>query len=145
MPPIYVETDNKKEKLYNAHLAGAALASKLEGRIEAMTKKAVDDQAGFTTSKTEGAKGYFIRFKLTKFEASGGSTKCVLLGEIERYPKSGTKSGAKGAEMVNLGKWEGTAEASGTSEGSAMQCVEAIMEAKLPKAFPAMTADMKKR
>jgi hypothetical protein len=142
--PIYVETDNTKkgEKLFDASMSGSA-ATAAEAKMQKMVKDAMDKEAGFTTTKTQDAKGYFVRLKISKFEANG-STKCTISGSIERYPKTMTKSRGAGAEMVTTG-WSGSAEASGTSVGSVVNCVEAITESMLPKGITAMKNDMIKR
>lgn len=141
--PIYVETNSTtKDKLFDASMAGKA-APKAEAKMVKMVKEAVDGAAGFTTAKTDDAKGYFVRLKISKFEAKVG-TKCTISGSIERYPKSVTKSRGAGAEMVTTG-WSGSAEATGTSEQSVVDCVEAITESMLPKGITAMKADMLKR
>jgi hypothetical protein len=46
--------------------------------------------------------------------------------------------------MVSLG-WGGSATASGTSDDSTLQCVEAIGESMMKKALPIMINDMPKR
>lgn len=142
--PIYVETDNKNkaDKLFDASMAGSA-ATQAEAKMEKMVKDAVDAEAGFTSTKTKDAKGYFVHLKISKFEAKG-STKCTISGSIERYPKTATKSRGAGAEMVTTG-WSGSAEATGTSAQSVVNCVEAITESMLPKGIAAMKNDMLRR
>lgn len=139
--PIYVETDPKLN-LYSAKMAGSAAAA-AEAKMAKMVKDAVDNAAGYTSAKTADAKGYFVRLKIAKLEQNG-STKCTVSGEIERYPKTMTKTKGKGAEMVTTG-WSSSAEATGTGQGSIIQCVEATVEAMLPKGFQAMDTDMKRR
>ncbi len=143
--PIYVETDNsdKKDKLFDASVAGTT-AAKAEAKMQKMVRDAVDAAAGFTTAKTDGIRGYFVRLKVSKLDTKGHSTKCSISGSIERYPKTATKSRGAGSEMVTTG-WSGSAEATGTSEQSIMDCVEAITEGMLPKGIKAMTDDMRKR
>ena len=141
--PIYVETNSTaKDKLFDASMSGNA-APKAEAKMQKMVKEAVDGAAGFTTAKTDGAKGYYVRLKISKFEAKG-STKCTISGSIERYPKTVTKSRGAGAEMVTTG-WSGSAEATGTSDQSVVDCVEAITESMLPKGIAAMKTDMLRR
>jgi hypothetical protein len=141
--PIYVETNStNKDKLFDASMAGTA-ATKAETKMQKMVKDAVENAAGFTTAKTDDAKGYYVRLKISKFEVNG-STKCTISGSIERYPKSVTKSRGAGSEMVTTA-WSGSAEASGHSDQSVVDCVEAITESMLPKGITAMKADMLKR
>jgi len=144
MPPIYVETDNSnaKAKLYDASKAGQA-ATKAEGKIQAVVKKILDKDPGFTTIKSNGAKGYVVKLKLSKLEVENYKTKCTLTGEIVRYPKAPSNKG-KGDEMVSLG-WHGSATADGTSEGSLVDCVEAIAEGMMPAGIKAMNTDFLRR
>lgn len=141
--PIYVETDNsnKSDKLYDASKAGNA-AAKAEAKMAKMVKDAIDAEAGFTTAKTKDAKGYYVRLKISKFEVNG-DTKCTISGSIERFPKTVSKKGS-GAEMVTTA-WSGSATASGHSDQSVIDCVEAITESMLPKGIGAMKTDMLRR
>ena len=145
MPAIFVDTDNSnpKEKLYNGVKAGQS-AAKVEDKMQAVVKKIIDKAAGFTTTKFNNAKGYVIRLEISKLEVANHKTKCTLSGSIVRYPKGVTKKGAKGDEMLSLG-WGGSATADGTSEGSLLDCVEAVAESMVPKSLPVMTADYPKR
>src|SRR5262245_45446172 len=126
--PIFVETDNSKEKLYDGSKAGQA-ATKVQDKMKSMVKKAIDDAPGFTTTKSgNGDKGYIIRLEIKKLDQSGHDTTCTLSGAILLYPKSFTKIKGKADEMMSVG-WHSTATASGTNEGSILQCVEATAEA----------------
>jgi hypothetical protein len=146
MPPIFVDIDNSnpKAKLYNGSKAGQS-AAKAEAKMQAVVKKAVDKAAGFTTTKSDGAKGYIIRIEITKIDVANHETKCTLSGSIVRYPRTMTKSRGKGEEMVNTGNWGNTATASGTSEGSLLDCVEAVAESMMKSGVPAMSTDFLKR
>jgi hypothetical protein len=143
--PIFVDTDNSnpKDKLYNASIAGQS-ATKAESKMQGVVKTALEKAPGFTTTKGPGAKGYTIRLKIAKVETEGHQTKCTLSGSIVQYPKGVTKSGAKGDEMLSVG-WGGSATASGTSEGSLLDCVEAVAESMMKKGVPVMSADFLKR
>jgi hypothetical protein len=144
MPPIFVDTAHgPKNKLYDGSKAGTA-AERVEGKMQEMVKAAIDGAAGFTTNSKESTKGYVILLKISKLDKGGGETKCSLEGEIIRYPKIQTMKRGKGSEMVSLG-WGGSATASGTSDGSVLQCVEAIAESMMKKAIPTMSNDMPKR
>lgn len=139
--PIYVETDQKQYKLFDAKLAGE-VAAQAETKMQEMVKNAADKAAGFTTAKDQNSKGYFVRLKLSKVEKVGGDTKCEINGELVRYPKEVTKSHGSGAAMVST-SWYGKAQASGRD--AIMMCVEAIVEKMLPNGFTAMSSDMLKR
>jgi hypothetical protein len=113
--------------------------------MQATVKKILDKTAGFTTTKIANAKGYTIRMEVSKLDVGGGSTKCSLSGSIVRYPKGVTMKGGKGDEMLSLG-WSGSGEASGTSEGSLLDCVEAVAESMMTKnGIPTMNNDFLKR
>jgi hypothetical protein len=145
MPLIFVDTDNSdpKDKLYNGLKAGQS-AAKAEGKMQAVVKRIIDKAPGFTITKFANAKGYAIRLEISKLEVADHKTKCSLSGSIVRYPKGVTKKGAKGDEMLSTG-WGGSATADGTSEGSLLDCVEAITESMLAKGIPVMSADYPKR
>lgn len=145
MPPIFVDTDNSnpKAKLYNGSKAGES-ADKAEAKIQAVVKKIVDKDPNFTTTKVGNPKGYTIRIAITKIEKDH-STTCALSGSIVRYPREVVKSGAKGEHMVNLREWGNHATASGTSEGSLLDCVEAVTESMMKSGVQAMSADYLKR
>ena len=144
MPPIFINTDNsdKKNKIYNANLAGSEEA---EAKMKEMVLKAFEKDSEFTTNNIKDPKGYTIRFKITKFESSGGDTTVTIQGEILRYPKAPSKKGAAD-ENVNLSKnWENTATVSGKGSAAAVQAVEAILELMVPKSKPIMKVDMTRR
>jgi hypothetical protein len=145
MPPIFVDTDNSnpKDKLYSAGPAGQS-ATKAEAKMQSVVKTIIDKAAGFTTTKAGTPKGYAVRLAISKLEVTGHKTTCALKGSIVRYPKGVTKSGAKGDEMLSLG-WGGSATADGTSEGSLLDCVEAVAESMMKKGLPIMSADFLKR
>lgn len=146
MPPIFVDTDNSnaKAKLYNGSVAGQS-ADKAEAKMQAIVRATVGKAAGFTTTKSGEAKGYIIRIAITKIEKPGHETQCTLSGSIVRYPKGVTKSRGAGEEMVNTGTWGNTATASGTSESSLLDCVEAVTESMMKSGIPAMSRDFLKR
>ena len=144
MAPIFVDTDhNPKNKLYDGAQAGQA-AAKVESKMQAVVKTIIGKTAGFTTTKVANSKGYAIRLEIAKLDVAGHETTCTLSGSIVQYPKGVTSRGAKGDEMLSLG-WGGTAKASGTSEGSILDCVEAVTEAMLKKGVPVMSAHFVKR
>lgn len=144
MPQIFVDTDHgPTNKLYNGSKAGQS-AAKAEGKMQAVVKKIVDKTAGFTTTKFANAKGYAIRLEISKLEVADHKTKCSLSGSIVRYPKGATMKGGKGDEMLSLG-WGGSATADGTSEGSLLDCVEAVAESMMAKGIPVMNSDFLKR
>jgi hypothetical protein len=145
MPAIFVDTDNSNAtaKLYNGLKAGQS-AAKAEGKMQAVVKRIVDKAAGFTTTKVGNPKGYVIRLEISKLEVADHKTKCSLSGSIVRYPKGVTMKGAAGEEMLSTG-WGGSAMADGTSEGSLLDCVEAVAESMMAKAVPIMSNDFLKR
>jgi hypothetical protein len=145
MASIFVDTDNSdpKNKLYNGSKAGNSSA-KVEGKLQAVVKRIIDKTAGFSTVKVANAKGYTIRLEISKLEVADHKTKCSLAGSIVRYPKGVTMKGAKGDEMLSLG-WGGSATADGTTEGSLLDCVEAVAESMMAKGVPIMSADFMKR
>jgi hypothetical protein len=143
--PIFVDTDNSdpKNKLYNGSKAGQS-AAKVEAKMQSVVKGIIDKTAGFTTAKMGNSKGYTVRLEISKLDTPDHKTKCSLSGSIVRYPKGVTMKGAKGEEMLSLG-WAGSAEATGTSEGSLMDCVEAIIESMMKNGVRTMTSDFAKR
>jgi hypothetical protein len=144
MPPIFVDTAHgPKNKLYDGSKAGPA-AAKAEAKMQEMVKAAIDGASGFTTNSKESAKGYVILLKISKLDSAGHETNCSLSGEIVQYPKGGSKAHGKGSLMFSLG-WGGHATATGTSDGSVLQCVEAIAESMMTKAIPVMRNDILKR
>jgi hypothetical protein len=144
--PIFVDIDNTDptNKLFKAGKAGNS-APKAEAKMQATVKKILDKTAGFTTTKVANAKGYTIRMEISKLDVGGGKTKCSLSGSIVRYPKGVTMKGGKGEEMLSLG-WGGSAEATGTNEGSLLDCVEAVAESMMTKnGISTMNNDFLKR
>jgi hypothetical protein len=149
MPLIFVATDNSdpKNKLYDARKAGTS-ASAAEAAMQKVVKKVVGKAAGFTTLKSDQAKGYTIRLTISKLEVADRQTKCTLTGEIVRYPvtASRSKDASEGEHMVNIGEaWTGSGTATGTSEGSLLDLVEAIAESMVTRSIPAMKADFARR
>lgn len=145
MSLIFVDTDNSdlKNKLYNAAKAGKSAAA-AERKMQQVVIRTIDKAAGFTTTKQDKAKGYRIRLEVSKVEIAGHKTKCSLSGSIVRYPPTVTKKGDRGEEMVST-SMIGNATADGTSEGSLLDCIEAIAESLVPKSIPIMRADYVKR
>jgi hypothetical protein len=142
--PIFVDTNNgPSNKLYNGTLAGSA-ASAAESMMQKVVKRIIDKTPGFTTAASPNAKGYAIRLEISKLDATGGETKCSMTGSIVQYPKGANKAGAKGDTMFSLG-WGGSAKSTGTSQGSVLDCVEAITESMMSKGIPVMSADFQKR
>ena len=149
MPPIYINTDNsnKSDKVFIASLAGDSVDT-VEAKMKEMVVKAIEKAPEFTTNKVDPAKGYTLRFKITKFKSEGRDASCTIAGEILRYPTV-SYSKAKGAgstqteTVMFAGNWGGSASASGRS--AAVDCVEAIMESMIPKSYPVMKSDMTRR
>lgn len=146
MPPIFVDVDNSnaQAKLYNGKIAGDS-ADKAEAKMQSVVKKLVEKAPGFTTTKAGSPKGYTIRIAITKIERPGHETTCSLSGSIVRYPKGVTMKQGSGEEMVNVGPWGNSATASGTSEGSLLDCVEAVTESMMKSGIGAMNRDFLKR
>ena len=145
MPLIFVDTDNSdpKKKLFNGAKAGNS-AARAEEKMQKAVKRIFDKANGFTTTKSDKAKGYAIRLTVAKVEAKDGNTKCSVSGSIVRYPPTTTKSGAAGDEMVST-SMTGNAKATGTDANAILDCVEAIAEDLATKSVPIMTADFTKR
>ena len=145
MSIIFVDTDNSdlENKIYVATMAGSA-GPKAEAKMEAAIKKIMIKTPGFTVDKPEKPKGYTIRLKIAKIEKGGGNTKCMLSGSIVRYPKSSTAKRGEGEEMVST-SMTGNATATGTSDNSIWDCVEAIAEELATKSIQAMKIDWGKR
>lgn len=138
---IYVHTDNSNvaDKLYTALKAGAA-AAKAEAKMQKAITKVVGKATGFTTTKTDDAKGYVIRLSVAKVEIVVNKTKCSLSGSIGYYPPKVTKKGDTGEEMLST-SMTGNATADGTNEAALLDCVEAIAEDLAAKAIPIMRTD----
>lgn len=145
MPLIFVNTNNSdaSNKLYNAMKAGKS-ARAAEEKMQKIVKTTIDKDPNFTTTKAEDSKGYSIRLKVSNVEVVGGQTKCSLSGEILRYPPTVNKEGNKGEEMVST-NMTGSAMASGVSEGSLFDCIEAITESLAKKSLPVMKNDAQNR
>jgi len=149
MPPIYINTDNsnKNSKIYVADLVGPAVAE-AEAKMQSIVVKAFEKESEFTTNKIDNAKGYTLTFKVTKYAASGRDASCTITGDIVRFPAV-TYSKAKGAgatqdeKVMFGGTWSASASASGRT--AAADCIEAVMEALVPKSFPVMKSDMARR
>lgn len=145
MPLIFVETSNTdpRQKLFNGLKAGAS-AAKAEEKMQKVVKKIIDKAGGFTTNKSENAKGYALRLTVAKVEVGAHQTKCSLSGSIVRYPPTVTKKGDKGEEMVST-SMTGNGTVDGTSEGAILDCIEAIAEDLVLKSVPIMRTDYVKR
>lgn len=145
MPLIFVDTDNSdpKKKLYNGAKAGKSAAT-AEGKMQTVVKRIIDKAAGFTTTKSDKAKGYAIRLAVSKVDVASHKTNCSLSGSIVRYPPTVTMKRGQGEEMVST-SMSGSATADGTSEGSLLDCIEAIAESLVTKSVPIMKADYSKR
>ncbi len=142
---IYIHTDNSNvaDKLFVATRAGAA-AAKAEAKMQAAVVRIVGKATGFTTTKSDDAKGYVIRLTLAKVDVTAGKTRCSVSGSIGRYPPTTNLKGDKGEEMVST-SMTGNATADGTKEQAIFDCVEAIAEDLATKAIPLMRTDMAKR
>ncbi len=138
---IYVHTDNSNaaDKLYTALKAGAA-AAKAEAKMQKAITKVIGKATGFTTTKSDDAKGYVIRLSVAKVEIALNKTKCSLSGSIGHYPPKANKKGDLGEEMLST-SMTGNATADGTKEASLLDCVEAIAEDLATKAIPIMRTD----
>jgi hypothetical protein len=134
--PIYVDTD---KKLFNGRRAGSSSA-KAEEKMQKVVKKIIDKADGFTTTKSENAKGYAINLTVSKIEAVGLKTKCSLSGWIESYPPTVNKDGEKVAKMVSAGM-TGNGTVNGTSGGAVLDCIEAIAGDLATKSLPIMRND----
>jgi hypothetical protein len=148
MPLIFVDTDNAdfKNKLFDALKAGKA-QSKAEDKMLKAVKRVIEKAPGFTTTRPEkpaDAKGYAIRLKVSKVDIVDRRTKCSLSGEIFRYPLGVGKDGTKAEEMVSTNMTAG-GFADGTSENSALDCIEALVEDLVAKSVPAMQTDFGRR
>lgn len=150
MPTIFVDVDNSDphQKIFSALKAGDA-AKDAEARMQAVTKQLIDKEADFTTTKPKGdaavkqLKGYVVRLTLTKVEANARTAKCIMAGEIVEYPKVVNHEGKSG-EVLVAPILPGTAEVK-DSRTALIDCVEALTEAKIKQAFPAMRKHFAKR
>jgi hypothetical protein len=143
--PIFVDTDNAdfQNKLFNGFKAGDA-ADKAEDKMKTVVETIVGKAPGFTTQKGKDAKGYAIRLAVAKVEKGAGNVKCTLSGEIVRYPLGVNKKGEQGEEMVSAGMI-GNGNATGTSQGAVVDCIEAVAQDLVTKAIPKMRADFAKQ
>jgi hypothetical protein len=143
--PIFVDTDHgPKNKLYDGSKAGNS-ATAVEGKMQSTVVRLIDKTAGFTTTEFPKAKGYAIRLEFSKLDTqSGPDTVVKLSGFILRWPKTVAQAGkGKGDEFITLG-WTGGGKASGHSEGSLLDVVEAIIEGMMPNGIQAMKNDWPK-
>ncbi len=124
MSLIFVDTD---KKLYSGAKAGKSQA-KAEAKMQEVVKRIIDKTSGFTTTKSDNAKGYTIMLGVSKVEIAGNKTKCSLTGEIRGYP---------GGHMIST-SMNGNGAIDGTSEGSLLDCVESVAEALVTKSVPIM-------
>jgi hypothetical protein len=148
MSVIFVDCDNSdpRNKVFSAIKAGKS-AAKAEEKMQKAVKAILKNAPGFTTTKppkAEDAKGYQIRFTVSKVESAGHRTNCGLNGAIAIYPLQKTKSGAEGVEMLTR-SMTGNGWADGTSENAILDCIEAIAEDLTTKAVPIMRTDFAKR
>lgn len=145
MPLIFVNTNNSdpSSKLYNAMKTGKS-ARAAEEKMQKMVKKIIDKDPGFTTTKADDSKGYSIRLNVSNVQVLAGNTKCSLSGSIVRYPPTVNAKGDKGEEMVST-SMTGSATASGTSEASLFDGIEAITEKLTKDSIVVMKNDAQKR
>jgi hypothetical protein len=147
MPTIFVDTNNSnpdpQKKLFSGARAGGA-AFKAEEKMQKVVKRIIDKAPDFTTAKFDKAKGYAIRLSVAKVEIASPNTKCSLSGAIVRYPPTATLKRGHGEEMVST-SMTGSATASGTTESSVLDCVEAIAEDLVTKSLKIMRDDFARR
>ena len=127
MPIIFVDTD---KKLFNGSRAGNSKA-KAEEKMQKAVKKIIDKADGFTTTKSENAKGYALSLTVAKVEVIGLKTKCSLTAVLSRYPKQ---------EMVSSSITSNGA-VDGASEGAVLDCIEALAADVATKSLPIMRKD----
>ena len=146
MSTIFVDTDNSNaaSKLYKAAKAGKS-ASAAESLMQKVVKRIIDKTPGFTTTKSDGAKGYAIRLELAEVKPVGHETSCRLSGSIVRYPRDVAQQGKSQGETMVSTAMGGGAKATGPADRAILDCVEAIAESLIPKTIPAMKTDMLKR
>jgi hypothetical protein len=151
MPQIYINTNNtnKTDKIFIANLVGTEAAA-AEDKIRTTVEKALSKSGDFTTGTIPNPKGYTLRLKVSKYEASGNQASCTITGEILRFPAvtySKSKfAGKNQTETVTFaGEWKGSATATGHGKYAALECIEAIVESMVPRSFPVMKADMLRR
>lgn len=145
MATIFVDTDHSAtRKLYDASKAGKA-ATKAEEKMQKVVQK-LEKTPGFTIKKSDGAKGYTIKLKVTKVDTVANLTKCSVSGEILQYPLTFTKGTARGKEeqMVSVG-WTGNGNVTGHADDDIVFCIESIVEAMMKDGISKMRVDMAKR
>jgi hypothetical protein len=144
MSLIFINTDNSnpKDKIYVASASKSPI--KAEARMQKGVRAAVKDSSGFTTEKTEDARGYTIRLKFVKATVADQKTKCELSGELIRYPESGPKM--KPGDGTSVGfNFTGKGAVGGTDEGALLDCIEGVAKDMVLKAVPGMKSDMANR
>jgi hypothetical protein len=141
-PLIFVNTDNSNphDKLFQGVKAGA----KAEGLMQKTLTKIIEGSDGFTTKKSDGAKGFTIRLTVSAVNVGERQVKCTMTGSIEYYPPQATKSRGKGSEMLSTGMTS-SAAADGTSESAILDCIEATTEALTNKSIPVMKSAYNQR
>lgn len=144
MPLIFINTDNSnpKDKIYVASASKSAI--KAEERMQKGVRAAVKDTSGFTTNKTDDARGYTIRLKFVKATVADQKTKCELTGELIRYPESGPNKKAGDGTAVGF-NFTGKGTVGGTDEGALLDCIEGVAKDMVIKAAPGMREDMTRR
>ncbi len=142
---IFVNTDNSDvtNKIYSG-LAAGKHAAKAEQKIQKAVIRVLGKATGFTTTKSDGARGYTIRLKVTKVEVINNKTKSSVSGSVELYPPAATKTGIDGTEWI-VPSMIGNATADGTDERAAVDGIESIVEDLVAKAIPPIRTDAAKR
>ena len=146
MPKIYVNTDNSnpQAKIYEAgKMAKSAAAA--EKKMQEVVRALVTKEADFVADKSAVGKGYTIKIKVTKAEASGGTTTYTVHYEVVRFPLGTGKGGRKGEEMVSTTTKDLEIQVQGHSEGMLLDGVEMVTENIMKQCFPAMRVDLTKR
>lgn len=146
MPKIYVNTDNSnpQAKIYEAgKMAKSAAAA--EKKMQDVVRALVTKEADFVADKSAVGKGYTIKIKVTKAEASGGTTTYTVHYEVVRFPLSAGKGGRKGEEMVSTTTKDLEIQVQGNNEGMLLDGVEMVTQNIMAKCFPAMRVDWTKR
>src|SRR5271165_77935 len=119
MADIYVDIgpmDTSKVPKEFVAKAKAAMCDAVEGAV----KKA----SGFTAQKK--GEGYTIRLKVAELTVDGKEVSCKLSGELLRYPKP---------EMVSTSLTGGAKAAGMKPEDAVEDCIGAIIEDMMKKAF----------
>ena len=138
---IFVNTDNSDptKKIYSG-LAAGKYAAKAEEKMQKAVIRVLGKATGFTTTKSDGARGYTIRLKVAKVEIVNNKTKSSVSGYVELYPAKATKTGIDGEEWI-VPNMTGTATADGTDERAAIDGIESIVEDLVAKAIPPIRTD----